>query len=119
MHPMRDNQYVHTEVAPFPSVRRAQLRAGGGWQGGRLFILSGWGAFKGTMQPTYTVEKLVTRQYGGRPLAGCWLIHAVGKHSRLGNSYLDFCFHPQYGFTEMHYRFFDGTRVSFVLEQAG
>jgi len=117
IHPIRSNQYVYTEVAPFPAVRRAQLLAGGNWRAGRLFIMSGWGAFKGSVQPTYQVEKQATRQYGGRTLTGCWLIHAVGRHSRLGNSYLDFYFHPQYGFTEMHYRFYDGTRISFVLEQ--
>ena len=117
IHPFRNNQYAYTEEAPFPQIRRAFLQPGSSWRGGRLFIMGGWGAFKGSVQPTYTVEKLDDRQYGVRTLSGCWLIHSVGKHSRLGNSYLDFYFHPQYGFTEMHYRFFDGTRISFVLEQ--
>lgn len=47
----------------------------------------------------------------------CWLVRSVGKHNKLGNSYLDFYFHPKYGFTEMHYRFYDGVKISFVLEQ--
>jgi hypothetical protein len=117
MHPFRSNQYTYTEVAPFPQVKRAFLHSGGSWGGGRLFIMGGWGAFKGSVQPTYQVERQDTRRYGASTLPGCWLVHAVGKHSRLGNSYLDLYFHPRYGFTEMHYRFYDGTRISFVLER--
>jgi hypothetical protein len=117
MHPFRSNQYVYTEVAPFPQVKRAMLHPGGSWRGGRLFILGGWGAFKGSVRPTYNVEKQDARRYGASTLPGCWLIEAVGQHSRLGNSSLRFYFHPRYGFTEMHYRFYDGTRISFVLEQ--
>ncbi|GAA4000287.1 hypothetical protein GCM10022408_09180 [Hymenobacter fastidiosus] len=116
MHPIRSNQYAYTEVAPFPQVRPADLHPGGSWRGGRLFIMGGWGAFKGSVQPFYQVKAPATRRYGNQDLAGCWLIEAVGRHSRLGNSYLDFYFHPRYGFTEMHYRFFDGTRVLLVLE---
>ncbi|UOR05600.1 hypothetical protein MUN82_00525 [Hymenobacter aerilatus] len=118
MHPIRGNQYAYTEVAPFPQVKPASLQAGGGWQENPLYIMMGWGAFKGKVTPTYQVDRQATRQYGSLTLPDCWLIHAVGEHSKLGKSYLDFYFHPQYGFTEMHYRFYDGTRISFVLEQA-
>lgn len=117
MHPIRGNQYGYTEIAPFPQVRTAFLEAGGSWQPNPLYILMGWGAFKGTLTSTYQVRKQETRQYGSVVMPGCWLIHAVGEHSKLGKSYLDFYFHPQYGFTEMHYRFYDGTRIDFVLEQ--
>ncbi|SHI61838.1 hypothetical protein SAMN02745146_1195 [Hymenobacter daecheongensis DSM 21074] len=117
IHPFRSNQYAYTEVAPFPQVKPALLHPGKSWRGGRLFIMGGWGAFKGSVQPTYHVKAPATRRYGKQDLSGCWLIEAVGQHSRLGTSYLDFYFHPRYGFTEVHYRFYDGTRISFVLEQ--
>lgn len=115
IHPIRSNQYNYTEIAPFPSVKLDSLQAGE-WQN-TMLILMGWGAFKGKSINHYQVKKQETRQYGALTLPNCWLIHAVGEHSKLGKSYLDFYFHPQYGFTEMRYRFYDGTRISFVLEQ--
>ncbi|UOG74005.1 hypothetical protein MTX78_18005 [Hymenobacter tibetensis] len=117
MHPIRGNQYEYTEVAPFPQVKPDSLRVGGRWREKPLYILMGWGAFKGKVTPNYQAEKQETRQYGALHLPGCWLIHAVGLHNKLGESFLDFYFHPSYGFTEMHYRLYDGTRISFVLEQ--
>lgn len=115
IHPIRDNQYEYTEVAPFPAVERDSLLAGGSWRSKMIFALQG--AFNGNSFNHYQVDKQETRQYGALSLPNCWLIHAVGEHSKLGKSYLDFYFHPQYGFTEMRYRFYDGTRISFVLEQ--
>lgn len=115
IHPIRDNQYSYTEVAPFPQVKRDSLIAGGGWGSRMVFLFQG--AFNGKAANRYQVEKQETRQYGSVVMPGCWLIQAVGEHSKLGKSYLDFYFHPQYGFTEMHYRFYDGTRIDFVLEQ--
>ncbi|MBT9393929.1 hypothetical protein KLP40_12215 [Hymenobacter sp. NST-14] len=116
IHPFRDNQYVHTEVAPFPQVYLDSLQLGGHWRS-RLFIMIGYGKFKGTTNSTYQVAGQETRQYGELTLPGCWLVKSVAAHDNLGDSSLDFYFHPQYGFTEMHYRFFDGTRISFVLTQ--
>ncbi|SDX90362.1 hypothetical protein [Hymenobacter psychrophilus] len=115
IHPIRDNQYNYTEVAPFPEVKQDSLVAGLGWGGKMVFLFQG--AFNGKATNRYQVEKQETRQYGALSLPGCWLIKAVGEHSKLGKSYLDFYFHPQYGFTEMHYRFYDGTKIDFVLEQ--
>jgi hypothetical protein len=117
IHPFRDNQYVHTEIAPFPKVLLDSLQLGGHWRN-RLLIIMGHGKFKGTTNSTYQVAGQEIRQYGALSLPGCWLIKSVATHDKLGDSYLDFYFHPEYGFTEMHYRFFDGTRISFVLTQA-
>ncbi|WP_045689485.1 hypothetical protein [Hymenobacter sp. AT01-02] len=116
IHPIRNNQYEHSEVAPFPQIKIPSLQVGGNWNS-MTVIMTGWGAFKGTVKSHYEVEKQVPRQYGNLTLADCWLVHAVGRHSKLGTSYLDFYFHPQYGFTEMKYRFYDGTIISFVLEK--
>ncbi|RSK48370.1 hypothetical protein [Hymenobacter rigui] len=116
-HPFRDNQYIHTEIAPFPEVWLDSLRSGGQWFN-QTTISVGWGKFIGSVRSTYQVVRHETRQYGALSLPGCWLIKSVATHDKLGDSYLDFYFHPQYGFTEMHYHFFDGMRISFVLTQA-
>lgn len=114
IHPFRDNQYRHTEIAPFPKVQLDSLQPGGHWHS-RLSIMMGYGKLNGTTNSTYQVAGQETRQYGPLTLSGCWLVKAVAVHDKVGNSSLDFYFHPAYGFTEMHYRFFDGTRISFVL----
>ena len=115
IHPIRDNQYSYTEVAPFPEALRDSIVIGGSWSSKMAFLFQG--AFNGKSTNRYQVEKQETRQYGSLTIPGCWPIHAVGEHSKLGKSYLDFFFHPQYGFTEMHYRLYDGTKIDFVLEE--
>jgi hypothetical protein len=41
-----DNQYVYTEIAPYPQVKLDSLVLGGVWHN-KLAILMGWGAFNG------------------------------------------------------------------------
>jgi hypothetical protein len=65
---------------------------------------------------TYKAVKKQDRNYGELNLKDCWLIHAVGEHNKLGKSYLDFYYHSEYGFVEMNYSFYDGTKISFVLQ---
>lgn len=116
MHPIRSNQYNYTEIAPFPKVMLDSLKAGGEWNNA-LLIMMGWGAFKGKVDNHYQAVRQETRKYGSLTLESCWLIRSVGKHSKLGNSYLDFYFHPKYGFVEMNYRFYDGAKISYVLKE--
>jgi hypothetical protein len=116
MHPLRSNQYVSTEIAPHPQVKLDSLALGGVWHN-KTVILMGWGAFNGKTSSQYHVVKRETKRYGTLVAADCWFIQAQSQHSQLGTSYLDFYFHPNYGFVELNYRCFDGTRISFVLTQ--
>jgi hypothetical protein len=114
IHPLRSNQYVYTEIAPFPQVKLDSLTLNGVWHN-QTAILMGWGAFNGKTTSHYHVVKRETKQYGALVADNCWLIQAQGHHAQLGTSYLDFYFHPTYGFVEMNYRFYDGTKISFTL----
>jgi len=116
MHPIRDNQYNYTEIAPFPSIKLDSLHNKGTWSN-KTIILMGWGAFNGNVTNDYMVVKKEERQYGDLLIDNCWLIQSIGEHSKLGKNYLDFYFHATYGFVEMNYRFYDGTRISFVLSE--
>jgi hypothetical protein len=116
MHPLRDNQYVSTEIAPHPQVKLDSLALGSVWHN-KTVILMGWGAFNGKTSSQYHVVKRETKRYGSLVAADCWFIQAQSQHSQLGTSYLDFYFHPTYGFVELNYRSFDGTRITFVLTQ--
>lgn len=115
MHPFRDNQYEHTEIAPFPEIKKSLLKIEYGWKNA-LNIMIGGGNFKGKVISTYTVIKKEDKAYGNLNLKDCWLIHAVGEHDKLGKSYLDFYYHPEYGFVEMNYKFYDGVKISFILK---
>jgi hypothetical protein len=115
MHPFRENQYNYTEIAPFPRVDKTRLNLNREWLTG-LNIMLGWGNFKGKLLNTYKVVGKENRKYGDLNLDDCWLIKAVGEHDKLGKSYLDFYYHPEYGFVEMNYTFYDGVKISFVLK---
>jgi hypothetical protein len=113
MHPIRQNQYRATEVAPFPEVKLS-MRDNQSW-GGSLTILDGWGLFQGTVRNSYHMMGEETRTYGFASLR-CKKITATGVHSSLGMSKVTYYFNPLYGFTEMLYEFYDKTRLDLVLE---
>jgi hypothetical protein len=113
MHPIRQNQYRATEVAPFPEVKFS-MRENQGW-GGSLTIMDGWGLFQGTVRNSYHMMGEETRTYGFASLR-CKKITAEGVHSSLGMSTVTYYFNPVYGFTEMLYEFYDKTRLDLVLE---
>lgn len=115
MHPFRDNQYEHTEVAPFPDIKKSLLKKDSTWKN-ILSIMLGGGNFNGKVISTYKVIKNEDRIYGSLNLKDCWLINAVGEHNKLGKSYLNFYYHPEYGFVEMNYTFYDGVKINFVLK---
>lgn len=115
MHPFRTNQYVLTEIAPFPAVR-FPLTEGLSWKS-LFFIAKGWGTFRGRATQKYTIKGKTTRQVGIGELAGCQLIEAVSKHKKLGESHAWFYFHPDYGFVEMVYQFYNGQQIIFSLQE--
>lgn len=114
MHPFRENQYVYTEIAPFPDVRKDSLEIGAQWKT-RLNIMIGLGSFKGKVNCQYNVVGKGDRKYKNLLLKDCWEIESTGTHSKLGVSQLNFYYHKKYGFVELNYRFYDGTIIQFSL----
>lgn len=112
MHPLRNNQYQYTEVAPFPEVR-LPLEAGLKWPG-TLWIYEGFGSFEGTVESKYLIEGQESRDYVFGPL-DCWVINSVGVHDKLGTSSAVYYFHEMYGFTEMNYAFYNGYTLTITL----
>lgn len=114
MHPLRENQYVLTEVAPFPEAM-LPLREGQTWKS-QLFIYEAMGSFEGKLSSSYAVMGQTTAQTpeGERP---CWEIFATGLHDGLGRSSVTFLFDEDMGFVSMDYRFFNGRRL--VLQLVG
>jgi hypothetical protein len=114
-HPLRKNQYMYTEVCAFPEVRYDKLEVGKRWDGSTLFILFGWGRFKGKVSHSYLVEKKLDYNFNGEQLTECWQILGTGVHNKLGTSTVRYVFHRKYGFLEFNYEFFDGTKIHFKL----
>jgi len=114
MHPLRQNQYILTELAPFPEVI-LPLKKDTAWKS-TLWIYEAFGTFAGTVENTYTISDKEERSYIFGKLI-CWKIEAVGKHNKLGNNTATYYFNEEYGFTEMNYHFFNNQKIEIKLTQ--
>lgn len=112
IHPVRANQYIITELAPFPEVR-FPLKEDKSWSAG-LTVFESFGSFEGHIDKFYNVNKVVNRNYVFGNLE-CWEIKAESIHDRLGSSRLTYYFNNEYGFTEMNYHFYNNKRLEFKL----
>ena len=112
IHPIRQNQYILTELAPFPEVR-FPFKEGVSWKT-TLWIYAAFGTFEGTVESTYTVNQEETRDYRFGKLK-CWKIVATGVHDKLGINTAIYYFNTEYGFTEMNYTFYNQQKIEFRL----
>ncbi len=115
LHPFRMNQYVLTEIAPFPGVR-FPLHINKKWDM-TLTVFRGWGIFKGKHKQTMIVtdKKDYTLQIG--QMNNCWVIFGLSTHKNLGTSQVEYIYHEQYGFLSMQYKFYNGQRITFILSE--
>ncbi len=112
MHPIRNNQYKFTEVAPFPKVS-FPIKKGKKWDGS-LNINDGWGEWNGeTIKYKYKVSGQTTYLLGDLKI-DCWIIKSVSTCS-LGNSKLTMLFNKEYGFVKMEYRNYENETLVFEL----
>ncbi len=102
-HPPRHNQYKILELAPFPRVEYP-LQADKTYSK-VLFIGDGWGDISNTKVVWHFK---VTGQVGDY-----WTISAkaIPDNKPENISQLDFIFSSKEGFTELHYRLYDGTTI--------
>jgi hypothetical protein len=112
MHPIRSNQYVLTEVAPFPMVKFPTTE-GRNWQN-TLWIYKAFGTFEGTVECNYKVEKQEIRKYAFDEIL-CWKIEAIATHDKLGTSKITIYFNEKIGFVEFSYHFYNGMTMNFTL----
>jgi len=116
MHPIRNNQYICTEVAPFPEVQ-FPLAEGNTWTN-NLAILNGWGIWNNSIGDfSYTVNDRQTRAYSFGILENVWRIDASAVYP-FGTSFLSTYYHETYGFVELNYTNYANERLSFVLQNA-
>ncbi len=114
MHPIRHNQYIFTEVAPFPEVK-LPLEVGKTWKGG-IGGLGGWGDWDGMdIMSSYEVIKHEDTVLPFGKLK-CWVIEASSSFD-LGESTLTLLFNEDYGFVKMDYTNYVGQRLVFEMVQ--
>ncbi len=112
MHPLRQNQYVLAEIAPFPEVK-FPLEINHTWES-KLEIYQGFGTFYGDVKSKYTVEGKEARRYKFGTLA-CWKIDSESEHNKLGKNKAVFYFNQELGFTEMNYWFYNRYKISIKI----
>ncbi|MEM7102177.1 MAG: hypothetical protein AAF502_03525 [Bacteroidota bacterium] len=114
IHPIRHNQYIFTEVAPFPEVI-FPLETGKTWAGG-IGGLGGWGDWDGMdIMSTYEIssKEKVSLPFGKLE---CWVIEAKSEFD-LGTSTAVFHFHEDLGFVKMDYINYVNQRLVFEMEK--
>jgi len=115
IHPFRSNQYVFTEIAPFPKIALPPALNIRGKSKTKIFSI--FGNFRGTVKSTSEITAKETRTYFWGTELDCWKVESVGKHSKLGKSYLTLYFKENIGLLEMNYVFYNGEKMNFKLIQ--
>ncbi len=116
IHPFRLNQYIFTEVAPFPEVL-LPISIGQKWSSS-LSVISGWGIWdNSTIDCTYEVANQLDKPYPMGSLKDVWRIKSESNFS-LGTSTLELYYHEKYGFVEMDYVNYEGERLTFTMTDA-
>jgi len=112
IHPKRHDHFAYTEIAPFPHVIKEKLAIDSSWESKMWFSIDN---FSGTSEVTYYVKERKNYTYKNLSIDSCWQINSVSVHSKLGKNYHDFLYHPEHGFIEMKYTFYDGTKIEFYM----
>jgi len=100
IHPMRQNQYKFTEVAPFPDVK-LPLEIGKHWNS-NLNINDGWGEWSNTSG--ISEYKIIGKDsFNLKDIeVECWKIKSNSKFP-FGISFLNYKFSEEFGFVELKY----------------
>jgi len=114
MHPFRSNQYLFTQVAPFPEVM-LPLKLGVVWNSS-LRIHDGWGLWAhSTLEDNYEVVdfEVVQLEFGD---FDAWHIRAITT-AEFGTSVHDFWYNEEYGFIKMFIKNYAGQILQLQLSE--
>jgi len=116
IHPMRNNQFYKTELAPFPTVIFPIGHKSISTANSKIVILSNWGTYSPSItDQRYFYEGIVEKEYSCTERIKCHRFSSYGHNSKFGISYLEYFFNEKYGFTEMNYLTYDGDIIKFEL----
>jgi len=116
IHPIRDNEFYKTEIAPFPTILFPVSDSIMKTIRPSTHIMSNWGWFSGTeTKQRYSYHGTEHRLYNSIGEIECHHLRGEADNSRHGKSFLDYYFHEDYGFTEMRYITYDNDIIEFKL----
>ncbi|MDX1477363.1 MAG: hypothetical protein R3301_06625 [Saprospiraceae bacterium] len=113
IHPIRHNQYIFTEVAPFPEIKLPP-EEGEKWSA-TISGLGGWGDWDGASIFSGYTNKGKEKVKLPIGTFECWAIEARATFD-YGTSTAMFHFHEDLGFVKMSYRNYLGQGLVFVMQ---
>ena len=112
IHPMRQNQYKFTEVAPFPTIKFT-LNIGKSWES-TVNIFEGYGEWDNkSVVSNYEITGQVEFKYKNK-LFNCWIIYAEAIFED-GNSSLELLFNENLGIVKMKYQNYESEELVIEL----
>lgn len=114
IHPIRYNQFLRGEIAPFPEIR-LPIEQNKKWDN-TLSIYSGWGDYESTITNQYEIIEKVNLILKDQSIE-CWKISATNNYYK-GKNETTVLYNEKYGFVKMHYVFYDGIEYDFNLIDA-
>lgn len=116
IHPIRNNQFYKTEIAPFPVVTFSINQITTKTANSQIVIFKNWGTYSPTITDSkYYYEGEQQKEYPYCGKINCHKYSAYAHNSKFGISYLEYFFHEDYGFVEMNYQTYDNEKIEFKL----
>ena len=114
MHPFRANQYLFTEVAPFPMISYANLDIGIQWPR-TMNVYDGWGDWANSqVESFYQITEVVNLDTGIGTVNDCYHVNSMAN-APYGSSTFDYWFNMKYGIVKMLYRNYRGQLLQIEL----
>ena len=118
IHPIRNNEFFKTEVAPFPTVLFPISDTLMKKHNPKIYILRNWGIYSDSVtESTYNYHGKELRAYLEDQDIECHKFEAQSFNNFHGISQLIYYYHEDLGFLEMHYNTYDGDTIWFVLDK--
>lgn len=113
IHPIRFNQFLWTETIAYPQCM-LPLSVNKSWTGQTTIPTGTWGDWQGaTISNQYTVVGKQNFELEGKVL-DCWEVQCTSELVG-AKAHLNFLFHEDFGFVQMHYTHYSGDQVWFDM----
>ena len=116
IHPIRNNQFYKTEIAPFPTVNFPISQTTTRKANNKIVIFKNWGTYSPTItESKYYYEGEQQKEYPWCGQINCHRYSAYAHNSKFGISFVEYFFNEEYGFVEMNYQTYDNEKIEFKL----
>lgn len=118
IHPIRNNEFFKTEIAPFPTVHYPISHELMQAHKPKILIFSNWGTYSDSRtESEYNYIGEVNKSYAGLDDLLCHKFEAQSFNNFHGISTLEYFFNEDLGFVEMNYVTYDNDTIHFVLDR--